>query len=99
MEPGVLVELSHAGRRENGQWLVRDVSLSIERGEIVTLIGPNGSGKSTTVKLALGIHRATSGSVLRARGLKVGYVPQSLAIDPSLPMTVWRLIRTSGEKK
>ena len=98
MEPGVLVELSHAGRRENGQWLVRDVSLSIERGEIVTLIGPNGSGKSTTVKLALGIHRATSGSVLRARGLKVGYVPQSLAIDPSLPMTVWRLIRTSGEK-
>lgn len=99
MEPGVLIELSHAGRRENGQWLVRDVSLSIARGEIVTLIGPNGSGKSTTVKLALGIYRPSSGSVHRSRGLKVGYVPQSLAIDRSLPLTVWRLIQTSGERQ
>ena len=51
----VLVKMNNAGYRHNDKWLVQGVSLSIERGKIVTLIGPNGSGKSTTAKIALGI--------------------------------------------
>ena len=43
-----LVKLKNAGYQQNNKWLVKGVSLEVEKGKIVTLIGPNGSGKSTT---------------------------------------------------
>ncbi|WP_404400144.1 zinc ABC transporter ATP-binding protein ZnuC [Pelagibacterium halotolerans] len=88
-----MVRLDNVGVRRDGRWLVRGVGLSLARGEIVTLIGPNGSGKSTTVKTALGIIAPDEGSVWKAPGLKVGYVPQKIALDRSLPMTVNRLMQ------
>ena len=48
----ILVKLKQAGFRINDKWLVKGVTLQIEKGKIVTLIGPNGSGKSTTAKIA-----------------------------------------------
>ncbi len=93
---GPLVSLSNVGVRRNGRWLVRGVDFSVSRGEIVTLIGPNGSGKSTTVKTAIGVMKADEGKVVRAAGLKVGYVPQKLAIDWTLPLTVRRLMTLTG---
>ena len=52
----ILVKLNRAGFSLNNKWLVKGVSLQVEKGKIVTLIGPNGSGKSTTAKIALGIY-------------------------------------------
>ncbi|MEC8845185.1 MAG: ATP-binding cassette domain-containing protein, partial [SAR324 cluster bacterium] len=57
-----LITLNNAGLFRSGRWLVRGVSLSVEVGEILTLIGPNGSGKSTTAKMALGIVNPDEGS-------------------------------------
>jgi len=91
-----LVALAGAGIRRDGRWLVRNVDLTVRRGEIVTLIGPNGSGKSTTAKMATGVLKPTEGSARRAAGLAVGYVPQKLAIDWTLPLTVERLMRLTG---
>ncbi|RCK28659.1 zinc ABC transporter ATP-binding protein ZnuC [Thalassospira lucentensis] len=68
------------------------VSLSIQAGEIMTLIGPNGAGKSTLVKTLLGLQKPDSGDVIRKNGLRIGYVPQKLAIDQVLPMTVKRFL-------
>ena len=48
----ILVKLNQAGFRLKDKWLVKGVSLQIEKGKIVTLIGPNGSGKTTTAKIA-----------------------------------------------
>ena len=48
----ILVKLNQAGFRLKNKWLVKGVSLQIEKGKIVTLIGPNGSGKTTTAKIA-----------------------------------------------
>ncbi|WP_150495296.1 metal ABC transporter ATP-binding protein [Roseibium aquae] len=87
-----LLELSGAGIERAGNWLVRGVDLAVEPGKIVTLIGPNGSGKSTTAKLALGILRPTEGTAWRRDGLRVGYVPQKLMIDWTLPLTVARFM-------
>lgn len=87
-----LVEVAGAGVRRGGRWLVESVDLKIRRGEIVTLIGPNGSGKSTTAKMITGVLKPDAGAVRRRADLRVGYVPQKLAIDWTLPLTVHRLM-------
>ena len=76
----VLVKMNNAGYRHNDKWLVQGVSLSVEKGKIVTLIGPNGSGKSTTAKIALGILKKIDGSVEKYTN-KIGYVPQKISVD------------------
>ena len=83
----ILVKLNNAGYQHNNKWLVQGVSLSIEKGKIVTLIGPNGSGKSTTAKIALGIYKKIYGEVEKYTN-KVGYVPQKISIDWTLPLRV-----------
>ena len=83
----ILVKLNQAGFRIEDKWLVKGVSLQIERGQIVTLIGPNGSGKSTTAKIALGIYKKIDGEVEKYTN-KVGYVPQKISIDWTLPLRV-----------
>lgn len=75
-----------------GGTVLDGVDVAIEPGEIVTLVGPNGSGKSTLVKVLLGVIRPDRGRIIRAPGLRVGYVPQKLHIDPSLPLTVARFL-------
>ncbi|MBX4930521.1 metal ABC transporter ATP-binding protein [Rhizobium bangladeshense] len=91
-----LVSLENVGVLRDGRWLVRGVDFSVSRGEIVTLIGPNGSGKSTSAKTAIGVLRPDEGRVERKAGLKVGYVPQKLAIDWTLPLSVRRLMTLTG---
>ena len=59
----LLVKMENAGVYVNNKWLVKDVSLEIEKGKIITLIGPNGSGKTTTAKIALGLYKNISGKV------------------------------------
>jgi zinc transport system ATP-binding protein len=94
--PDPLVTLDGAGICRDGRWLVRGVSCTVDPGEIVTLIGPNGSGKSTTAKMALGILKPDEGSAKRRDGLRIAYVPQSLAIDWTLPLAVDRFLRLTG---
>lgn len=75
-----------------GHTVLRDVNIHIERGEIVTVVGPNGSGKSSLLRALIGAIRPAMGSVTRAAGLRIGYVPQSLSIDTTLPLTVARFL-------
>ncbi|MCR6633875.1 ATP-binding cassette domain-containing protein [Devosia sp.] len=96
MKGETLITLTNAGVRSGGRVLVEGVDLSIARGEIVTLIGPNGSGKSTTAKMATGVLKPSTGTVSRKPGLKIGYVPQKLSIDWTLPLTVERLMNLTG---
>ncbi len=72
--------------------VLHGIDFVLEPGEIVTIVGPNGSGKSTFLKAALGMVAPAAGRVVRARGLRVGYVPQRLHLDPSLPLTVARFL-------
>lgn len=91
-----IVTMAGAGVTRNGRWLVRGVDLDIRRGEIVTLIGPNGSGKSTTAKLAIGVLKPDEGRVMRPASLRIGYVPQKLSIDWTLPLSVERMMTLTG---
>lgn len=78
--------------RFGGAEVLHDVSLAVRPGEIVTILGPNGSGKSTLIGALLGIVPVAHGAVTRAPGLRLGYVPQKLGIDRSMPMTVRRFL-------
>lgn len=78
---------------------LQDVDFHIDKGEIVTIVGPNGSGKSTFLRAAIGAVPVSGGTIVKADGLKVGYVPQKLAIDPTLPLSVFRFMSLPKRQK
>jgi zinc transport system ATP-binding protein len=87
-----LVRLGGLSVRLGGQTVLHHVDFAIEPGEIVTIVGPNGSGKSTMLRTIIGALSPVSGTITRKPGLRLGYVPQKLHIDPTLPLTVRRFL-------
>ncbi|WP_071674034.1 metal ABC transporter ATP-binding protein [Nioella nitratireducens] len=87
-----LVSITGLSVRLGGNTVLHHVDFTIDRGEIVTIVGPNGSGKSTLLRAIIGALRPTAGRVTHKTGLRIGYVPQKLHIDPTLPMTVRRFL-------
>ncbi|MFC0341598.1 metal ABC transporter ATP-binding protein [Paracoccus niistensis] len=83
-----LVTLAGVSVALGGQSILSGIDLSIRRGEIVTVVGPNGSGKTTLMRTIIGAVPPTAGRITRAPGLRLSYVPQRLAIDPTMPMTL-----------
>ncbi len=86
------VELSHASKRYGEVQALRDVSLTIDAGEVVAMLGPNGAGKTTSISLMLGLRNPTSGSVrlfgmspkdLRARS-RIGVMLQESGVPGML---------------
>lgn len=87
-----LLEAHNLGKVYRGRPVVRDVSLAVERGEIVGLLGPNGAGKTTTFMMLTGLVRPDAGRVVwqgndvtrwpmfrRARA-GIGYLPQESSV-------------------
>lgn len=92
----VLIEAFGLAFNVDGAPILWDVDLAVRRSEIVTVVGPNGSGKTTLMRLLIGAESPASGRILRRRGLRIGYVPQKMAIDYTMPLTVGRFLRLSG---
>ena len=90
--PATLVQARGLDLDLAGRAVLRGVDLALERGEIVTIVGPNGSGKTSLLRALVGAVRPSGGTVRRAPGLVVGYVPQTLHLDPTLPLTVARFL-------
>ena len=79
-----------------GVTALENVSLDVNAGEIVTIVGPNGSGKTSLLKAIIGAVTPLEGSVRIKQDLKIGYVPQRLSLDPTLPISVGKFMRLTN---
>lgn len=82
-----------------GRQILHQVDISLRAREIVTLIGPNGAGKTSLIRCLLGLIKPDAGDVHRAPDLRIGYMPQKLHIDPSLPLSVNRFLALGGKPR
>ena len=90
-----LIEITNLSVRYGSEPVLQNMNLSLEDGEIVTIVGPNGSGKTTLFKAIIGTAPISTGKVKLRSNLKIGYVPQQLIIDQSLPITVERFLKVA----
>ena len=95
-QPETLVRASNIAVKFGDIEVLHNINIQIQRGRIVTLIGPNGAGKTTLVRVILGMLQPASGEVWKQPGLNVGYMPQRLHIEPTLPITVLRIRQLNG---
>ena len=90
---GNIIEIKNLNFSYNSQPVLRDVDLSVSRGDFVAMIGPNGGGKTTLLKLMLGLLKADSGAVRifdkppQAVSHRIGYVPQDVHINKNFPIS------------
>ncbi len=95
-----LVSLENISVSFGARRVLTDISLNLHAGRILTLLGPNGAGKSTLVRVVLGLVAPDGGVIKRTPNLHIGYVPQKLHLDATLPLTVSRFMRLRpGVKK
>lgn len=92
-----LVELNQITVQFDQRKVLDNISFSINRSEITTLIGPNGAGKSTLVKVLLGLQTKYSGTITRNKKLRIGYVPQKLHLNETLPLRVDKFLQLAGK--
>ena len=87
-----LLQLSEISLTFGGDPVFDNLDLVVQPGDRVALVGRNGSGKSTLLKALIGAVKPYDGSITSQDGLRIGYVPQKLHIDPTLPITVRRFL-------
>ncbi len=93
-----LATLENIVLKINGQQIIDKVSLNLRKGEITTLIGPNGGGKTSIARILLGVLQPTSGTITKDPKIKIGYMPQKIEIDKTIPMTVDDFLKLSPQK-
>ena len=92
MNSDVLLNARDISLQYNQRQVLQNISLTLNTRQIVTLIGPNGAGKTSLVKIVLGLVPPTSGEIERLEGIRIGYMPQRLQVDQSMPVSVSRFL-------
>lgn len=95
-----LIELRDVSVRYDNDFILRNVNLTLRKGDFMAISGPNGGGKTTLLRVMLKLLRPTSGSVryfndgLPVRNLAIGYLPQKSMIDTRFPVVVKEVLKS-----
>jgi len=77
--------------------ILDNIDIQISKNDFITIIGPNGAGKTMLLKCLMGFYKPTSGRIERKEKLKIGYMPQSINVIGTMPMTVKDFITVRKE--
>ena len=83
-----LITATSLAKSFGAEEIFRDVSFAVARGARFALVGPNGIGKTTLLRILMGLEVPSAGKVTRAKGLRLGYLPQEA--DFKLEGTIWQ---------
>ncbi len=97
MSDDLLLRARDVSYRRGGQLILDRVNFELQRGQITTIIGPNGAGKSTLTNIVNGLITQFDGSIERAAGLRMGYLPQKVYVNTLMPLSVERLLRLTRD--
>lgn len=90
-----LISLKNINVIREDKEILKDVNLTINKGDFIAITGPNGGGKTTLLRLILGLIEPTSGSLNFERNLcKIGYLPQKNMVDSHFPLTVREVVES-----
>jgi ABC-2 type transport system ATP-binding protein len=97
--PAAAIVLEAVSKRYGSRTIIRDVSFTVDHGEIVGFLGPNGAGKTTTMRLIAGFTAATSGRVMVAgydmatdnveAARRIGYLPERPPLYDALDVSAY----------
>lgn len=88
-----LVEFRSVSKKFDNLLLMDEISFTLNKAEITTLVGQNGAGKTTLIRFILGLENYDSGQVIVRDGIKIGYVPQKIDFNFSMPLTSMGLLQ------
>lgn len=94
----MIAKLENVSLVLNGQKILSDINLQLAKGKITTLIGPNGGGKTSMARILLGILKPSLGKVVIDSKIKIGYMPQKIVIDKTIPLTGKDFIKLSKQE-
>ena len=87
-----IVECKSLSYSHSGKQILENISCSVFKSEILTVVGPNGGGKSTLAKLIIGSLTPTSGKVTKSKDVEIGYMPQRIHINELIPITAGKFL-------
>ena len=87
-----LISASNVSVIKHHKSILKNIDIQINKNDFITIIGPNGAGKTMLLKCLMGFYKPNFGKIQKKDKLKIGYMPQSINVINTMPMTVKNFI-------
>ena len=87
-----LISASNVSVFKHQKSILKNIDIEINKNDFITIIGPNGAGKTMLLKCLMGFYKPNFGEIQKKDKLKIGYMPQSINVINTMPMTVKNFI-------
>ena len=87
-----LISASNVSVFKHNKSILKNIDIQINKNDFITIIGPKGAGKTLLLKCLMGFYKPNFGKIQKKDKLKIGYMPQSINVINTMPMTVKNFI-------